>query len=81
MTQHKEEPKKKSKVIPVVLGFILLAGLVFGIKEYIYFSKHEDTDDAQIDADISPVVARVGGYVDSILFEENTHVKKGQLLV
>ena len=40
-----------------------------------------DTDDAQIDGDISPVVARVGGYVDTIMFEENTHVNKGQLLV
>jgi membrane fusion protein (multidrug efflux system) len=83
MAQNTEtqEPKKKSKVIPIILGIVLLGGIAFGIKEYIYFSKHEDTDDAQIDADISPVVARVGGYVDSILFEENTHVNKGQLLV
>lgn len=83
MAQNTEssEPKKKSKVIPIILGVILLAGVIFGIKEYIYFSGHEDTDNAQIDADISPVVARVGGYVDSILFEENTHVSKGQLLV
>ncbi|RYE18623.1 MAG: HlyD family secretion protein [Sphingobacteriales bacterium] len=76
-----QEPKKKSKVLPIVLGLVFLAGIIFGIKEYIYYSKHEDTDDAQIDADISPVVARVGGYVDTILFEENTHVNKGQLLV
>lgn len=76
-----QEPKKKSKVVPIILGIVLLGGIIFGIKEYIYFSAHEDTDDAQIDADISPVVARVGGYVDSILFEENTHVNKGQLLV
>ncbi|MBE9584516.1 HlyD family secretion protein [Mucilaginibacter sp. JRF] len=76
-----QEPKKKSKVVPIILGIVLLGGIIFGIKEYIYFSAHEDTDDAQIDADISPVVARVGGYVDSILFEENTHVNKNQLLV
>src|SRR5690606_10675533 len=40
-----------------------------------------DTDDAQIDGDISPVVTRVAGYVDSILFEENTRVQAGQILV
>ncbi|GAA4336073.1 HlyD family secretion protein [Mucilaginibacter gynuensis] len=80
-TETQETTKKKSKVIPIILGVVLIGGLIFGIKEYIYFSKHEDTDDAQIDADISPVVARVGGYVDSILFEENTHVNKNQLLV
>lgn len=78
-----EQPvtKKPNKVVPIILGIIILVGIIFGIREYIYYSKHEDTDDAQIDADISPVVARVGGYVDSISFEENTHVNQGQLLV
>ncbi|WP_121245256.1 HlyD family secretion protein [Mucilaginibacter phyllosphaerae] len=75
------QPKKKNKVLPIILGVVLLGGIIFGVKEYIYFSKHVDTDDAQIDGDISPVVARVGGYVDSIMFEENTHVNKDQLLV
>ncbi len=79
-----EEPvvtKKPNRVIPIILGLVILVGIIFGIKEYIYYSKHEDTDDAQIDGDISPVVARVGGYVDSIAFEENKHVNKGQVLV
>src|SRR5580704_17325802 len=76
------EPKKKpNRVLPIVLGVILIGGIIFGIKEYIYYGKHVDTDDAQIDADISPVVARVGGYVDSIYFQENTHVNKGQVLL
>jgi membrane fusion protein (multidrug efflux system) len=82
MATHETETKKKpNRVLPIVLGIFLLGGIIFGIKEYIYFSKHVDTDDAQIDGDISPVVARVGGYVDSIMFEENTHVNKNQLLV
>jgi len=80
-TQENGTKKKPNRVLPIVLGVILLAGIIFGIKEYIYYGKHVDTDDAQIDADISPVVARVGGYVDSIYFQENTHVNKDQLLV
>lgn len=80
-TQETETKKKPNRVLPIILGIVLIGGAIFGIKEYIYFSKHVDTDDAQIDADISPVVARVGGYVDTIMFEENTHVKQGQLLV
>jgi membrane fusion protein (multidrug efflux system) len=76
-----ETKKKPNKVVPIILGVLLLGGLIFGIKEYIYYGKHIDTDDAQVDGDISPVVARVGGYVDSIMFEENTHVNKGQPLV
>lgn len=80
-TPETETKQKPNKVLPIILGVILIGGIIFGVKEYIYFSKHVDTDDAQIDGDISPVVARVGGYVDSIMFEENTHVAKGQLLV
>jgi membrane fusion protein (multidrug efflux system) len=80
-TQETETKKKPNRVLPIILGIILIGGIIFGVKEYIYFSKHVDTDDAQIDGDISPVVARVGGYVDSIMFEENTHVNKSQLLV
>ena len=80
--ENNTQPKSKSKkVIPIILGVIILIGGFFGIKEYIYYSKHIDTDDAQIDADISPVVSRIGGYVDSIYFEENQHVSNGKLLV
>jgi len=80
-SEHEEGTKKSSKVMPIILGLLLLAGIIFGVKEYIYYSKHEDTDDAQIDGNISPVVARVGGYVDSLAFEDNQHVTAGQLLV
>lgn len=75
------EKKKKNKVIPIILGVLIVIGAIFGTKEYIYYSKHVDTDDAQIDGDISPVVARVGGYVQEIKFEENTSVKQGEVLV
>jgi len=75
------EKKKKNIVVPIILGVLLVIGAVFGITEWNYYSKHVDTDDAQIDGDISPVVARVSGYVQSISFEENTHVQEGQVLV
>ncbi len=81
MAQEQEPKKKPNRVIPIILGIILIGGIIFGVKEYIYYGKHIDTDDAQIDGDVSPVVARVGGYVDSIFFEENSHVEKGQVLV
>lgn len=84
MAQEQEiqkEKKKPNRIVPIILAIIIIAGAIFGIKKYIYATKHEDTDDAQIDADISPVVARVGGYIDSIYFEDNQHVTKGQVLV
>jgi membrane fusion protein (multidrug efflux system) len=73
--------KKKNKVLPIVLAVLVVLGAIFGVNEYIYSTKHIDTDDAQIDGDISPVVARVGGYVKDINFEENTKVAQDQVLV
>jgi membrane fusion protein (multidrug efflux system) len=80
-TQGNEIKKKPNRVLPIILGLILVVGSIFGIREYIYLGKHVDTDDAQIDGDISPVVARVGGYVEEINFQENSHVNKNDVLV
>lgn len=76
-----ETKKPRKLILPIILGLIVVAGVGYGISKYFYSLHHEYTDDAQIDGDISPVVARVTGYVDSILFEENQLVKKGQVLI
>src|SRR5580704_11645933 len=75
-------PKKRRKIVfPIILGLVLVGAAIFGIKEYIYYSAHVTTDDAQIDADISPIVARVGGYVKEIRFVDNQFVHAGDTLV
>ncbi|MEO6167273.1 MAG: biotin/lipoyl-binding protein, partial [Chitinophagales bacterium] len=76
-----ENKKSRKLILPIILGIIVIGGAGYGINEYIYSLHHVNTDDAQIDSDISPVVTRVTGYVDSIFFEENQVVKKGQLLI
>ena len=60
---------------------MLVLALIFTLKEYYYFQSHEVTDNAQVDADISPVIARVGGYVKDIRFEDNQQVKAGDTLI
>lgn len=72
--------KKRSKIMPIVLGAVLIIGVIFGINEYIYYSNHGDTDDAQINGDISPITTRVGGYIKLINFKDNQVVQKGDLL-
>jgi membrane fusion protein, multidrug efflux system len=42
---------------------------------------HEDTDDAQVSADLVPVASRVGGQVTKVLIAENQRVKKGDPLL
>jgi membrane fusion protein (multidrug efflux system) len=76
-----ETPKKKKKILPGILGVILVAGIGFGIREYIYYSKVESTDDAQIVSNIDPVTSRISDYVTVINFSDNQHVTKGQVLV
>ena len=75
----KEKPK--SKLMPIILILIVLSSIGYGVSKYIYSLHHEDTDDAQIDADISPVLCRVTGYVQEINFEDNSLIKKGDTLI
>lgn len=82
MEQTTKKKKKASKrILPAILVIVLVAGAIFGIREYIYYQHYDTTDDAQVDGDISPVVARVGGYVKDILFRDNQHVDAGDTLV
>lgn len=80
-TMEATPQKQKKYIVPVILLVVIVAGSIFGIKQYYYHQNHEDTDDAQIDGDLSAVVTRVGGYIDSIGFEDNQRVMKGQVLV
>jgi len=85
-TIEKEEtntpaPKKRSKVFLIVLILLVLAGSWFGYTKYLHAQKHEETDDAQVEANISPVIPRVGGYVKEVRVKDNQMVKKGDILV
>ena len=77
----KEEPKKRSKVFIIILILMILAGGWFGISKYTYAKHHEDTDDAQVEADIIPIIPRVSGYVKEIRVKDNQMVHKGDTLI
>ncbi len=80
--ENTEQKKSKKKRTPlIILSVVIIGAAFFGISKYIYAMHHEDTDDAQVDADINPVLSRVAGYVNEIRFEENQHVNKGDTLV
>ncbi len=75
-------PKKPRKLLfPIILGLVLVGAVVFTVKEYVFLQSHEETDDAQVDGDISPIIARVSGYVTKINFVDNQHVNAGDTLV
>src|SRR5215471_97958 len=77
--------RKRSRAGTMVkwaLALVVLSGI--GVSTYIVWqrlSRVESTDDAQIDATIVPVSARVGGYVTQVLVGDQQYVKGGDLLV
>ena len=74
-------PKKRSKVFLIILIVMVLLGAWFGITKYIYAQHHEETDDAQVQANISPVIPRVSGYVKEVRVKDNQFVHKGDTLL
>ncbi|MEI9934986.1 MAG: hypothetical protein WDM71_09085 [Ferruginibacter sp.] len=64
-----EAPQKSSKSFTLVLIALVVLGGWFGITKYIHGQHHEETDDAQIEANISPVIPRVNGYVQQVFVE------------
>src|SRR5664279_2161888 len=75
------EPQKRSKVFLIILIVMVLLGAWFGISKYTYALHHEETDDAQVEADISPVIPRVSGYVEEVRVKDNQFVHKGDTLL
>jgi membrane fusion protein (multidrug efflux system) len=58
-----------------------VAGAWFGITKYTHAQHHEETDDAQVEANISPVIPRISGYVAQVFVKDNQQVKKGDTLL
>jgi membrane fusion protein, multidrug efflux system len=76
-----QQSKKRSKSFIIVLVLLLVGGGTFGITKYIHGLHHEETDDAQVESDISPVIPRISGYVTRVRVKDNQWVKKGDTLL
>jgi membrane fusion protein (multidrug efflux system) len=79
-----EKPKGRRGGRVVVLGLValaLLAGVVFGVKEMVFYKHHAETDDAYVEGHIDPVLPKVSGYVTKVLVDDNQRIEKGQLLL
>ena len=72
----REHPRAKWVLAAAVLVLIAAAFFVWH-----YYSVRESTDDAQIDAHIDPISARVTGTVLRVLHDENEVVQAGTVLV
>ncbi len=62
----------------IVVGAIVL---VLGVRAIWYASTHVSTDDAQVDGHITPILPRIGGFVETVRIRDNQQVKAGDTLV
>jgi membrane fusion protein (multidrug efflux system) len=76
-----DPPKKRSRKFLIVLILLVAGGLAFGITKYVHALHHEETDDAQVEANINPVIPKIAGYVKEVRVKDNQRVKKGDTLL
>jgi len=69
--------RRRNLLILITAAVVIVGGLVL----WRYLSSYESTDDAQVDAHLYPVSARISGYVTRVNVNDNQWVEKGDVLV
>jgi membrane fusion protein (multidrug efflux system) len=72
---------KRSKVFLIILIALVIAGTWFGITKWHHAQLHSETDDAQVEANISPIIPRISGYVKEVRVTDNQLVRRGDTLL
>lgn len=70
-----------TKITTWIAGIVAAGLLVWGIITLVHLYSYEETDDAQVEAYINPITARVSGFIKEIRYDENQDVKKGDTLL
>lgn len=74
-----EKKKSNSKFLIILIVLVVLGG-VYGTFKYMHSQAHEETDDAQVERNMNPIIPRVTGYVTKVYIRDNDMVKKGDTL-
>jgi membrane fusion protein (multidrug efflux system) len=74
------EKKKTNTKFIIIITVLILVGGTYGITKYMHSLAHEETDDAQIEKKMNPIIPRVSGYISKVYVKDNEFVKKGDTL-
>lgn len=74
------EKKKTNKKFILIFAVLIIVGTTYGVYKYVHSLSHEETDDAQIEKNMNPIIPRVTGYVTKVYVKDNQFVKKGDTL-
>ncbi|MEZ4856248.1 MAG: HlyD family secretion protein [Gelidibacter sp.] len=75
-----EQKKKTNKKFILIISVLVTIGVLYGGYKIIHSLSHEETDDAQIQANMNPIIPHVGGYIEKVYVTDNQKVKKGDTL-
>ncbi|WP_431243795.1 HlyD family secretion protein [Flavobacterium sp. P21] len=84
MVKIKNETKRNKTfhiLITIIACALVISGVILGIWFYVFNRNHEETNDAQVEQYVTPIMSRITGYVQEVRFDENQFVHKGDTLV
>lgn len=74
--------RRRRRFVPWLIALLVVAaGAAYGVRTISFYRHHAETDDAQIEGHIDPVLPRVTGYVTEIAVDDNQRVAKGDVLL
>ncbi|SNR76752.1 HlyD family secretion protein [Flavobacterium sp. ov086] len=82
MKNHQRQAMNKTTIIfRLFMGLLAIVVLILTGVYFLNFDQGRSTDDAQVQQLLTPVNARVGGYIKRVYFKEFQWVNKGDTLV
>jgi membrane fusion protein (multidrug efflux system) len=79
--KDKEEQKPHSKKPLIIIAIVVFVLTIVGFFVWFAHRNQVSTDDAYTDGNTVSMVPKVSGYVVALYVDDNTHVKKGDLLL
>lgn len=74
------ENKKTNTKFTLIISALVILGITYGTFKYMHSLAHEETDDAQVEKKMNPIIPRVSGYINKVYIKDNDFVKKGDTL-
>jgi membrane fusion protein (multidrug efflux system) len=80
-TEKNKKTAFMNTLIKVIALSVVVIALTYFVRYIVRAGSYEDTNDAQVEAFITPVSARAGGFIKEVLFDEHQRIEQGDTLV
>ncbi len=80
---HKKLRNKQRRniILNAITILLVIAGIIWALNYFLKYYRYEITNDATIEQYISPVNARISGYINKIYFTDHQYVNEGDTLL